>query len=69
MHDDPARQARSLGILPAAVSAVKSIYDEATGEVLPEDVLAGLRGQLDQIHRLADLVPETFRKPTGLSAV
>ncbi len=55
--------------MPAAVSAVKSVYNEATGEVLPEDVLAGLRGQLDQIHKLADLVPETFCKPTWFTAV
>jgi hypothetical protein len=69
MPNDRARRINPTGVLPAAVSAVKTIYNEATGEVLPEAVLAGLRGQLDQIHKLADLIPETLHKPTELTAV
>ncbi len=69
MRTDRARRINPTGVLPAAVSAVKTIYNEAIGEVLPEDVAAGLRGQLDQIHKLADLIPETLRKPTELTAV
>lgn len=69
MHEDHARQIGPSGILTAGLSAVRATYGDATGEVLPEAVLAGLRGQLDQIRRLADLIPETLREPTRLTSV